>query len=333
MVLALSGTRADAQAPGDEAALQSSGREPARQRLPAVLRGAAGVVLFVLVAVAVARSWSDVRETVGRIAPYELLASEALVLFGLLLSALTWRIAMRELDSSVHVAAASKIYLLGQLGKYLPGSLWAVAAQTALAKRSGVPPSRGASAGIVAIGINIVTGFTLGALLVPSLLSGGVWRSLLVVAVVALCAVALSPVVLTRLVNAGLRLVRSPLLERQVSWRGMLSASGLSFTSWLSYGLSVWVLAVGVGATPLEALPLCLGGVALAMTLGVLVVIVPSGIGVREAIIVGALSPVLSSSDALAVALVARLVFTLADLLAALAVLPIRIERPTPAPR
>ena len=76
-----------------------------------------------------------------------------------------------------------------------------------------------------------------------------------------------------------------------------------------------------------------LGGVALAMTLGVLVVIVPSGIGVREAIIVGALSPVLSSSDALAVALVARLVFTLADLLAALAVLPIRIERPTPAPR
>ena len=78
-------------------------------------------------------------------APYELLASEALVLFGLLLSALTWRIAVRELDSSVHVAAASKIYLLGQLGKYLPGSLWAVAAQTALAKRSGVPPSRGAA--------------------------------------------------------------------------------------------------------------------------------------------------------------------------------------------
>jgi uncharacterized membrane protein YbhN (UPF0104 family) len=113
----------------------------------------------------------------------------------------------------------------------------------------------------------------------------------------------------------------------------MLSASGLSFTSWLSYGLSVWVLAVGVGATPLEALPLCLGGVALAMTLGVLVVIVPSGIGVREAIIVGALSPVLSSSDALAVALVARLVFTVADLLAALAVQPRRIERPTPAPR
>jgi uncharacterized membrane protein YbhN (UPF0104 family) len=58
----------------------------------------------------------------------------------------------------------------------------------------------------------------------------------------------------------------------------------------------------------------------------VLVILAPSGIGVRDAVIVAALSPVLTSSDALAVALVARLLFTLADLVAALVVLPLRIE-------
>jgi uncharacterized membrane protein YbhN (UPF0104 family) len=90
--------------------------------------------------------------------------------------------------------------------------------------------------------------------------------------------------------------------------------------------LSVWILAVSVGASPPEALALCVAGTALAMTLGVLVVVAPSGLGVREAVLVAALSPVLSSSDALAVALVARLAFTVADLLAAVGALPLRVE-------
>ena len=296
------------------------------QALVGPLRVAVGVVLFAIVGATVVRSWNDVHETIGRIAPYQLVVAEVLVLLGLWLSALTWRVAARELGSRVRLGAASKIYLLGQLGKYLPGNVWAVAAQTALARRARVPASRGASAGVVAIGINILTGLALGAILVPSLLSGGVWRGVFLVILLAGCAIALTPAILTRLVNAGLRILRQPVLDRTVSWRGMLSASGLSVVSWLSYGASVWVLAVAAGAAPVESLVYCLSGVALAMTVGVLIVIAPSGVGVREAVIAAALSQVLAPSDAVAVALVARLVFTLADLLAALAVLPLRIE-------
>jgi uncharacterized membrane protein YbhN (UPF0104 family) len=286
-------------------------------------------VLLVIVGATVVRSWQDVHETIGRIAPYQLGVAEALVLLGLWLSALTWRVAAQELGSRVRVGAASKIYLLGQLGKYLPGNVWAVAAQTALARRAGVPASRGASAGVIAIGINVLTGLALGAILVPRLLSGGEWRTLLLVLLLVGAAVAFTPAVLTRLVNAGLRLVKQPVLDRTVSWRGMLSASGLSMANWLSYGASVWVLATAAGAAPLESLGYCIAGVALAMTAGVLILIAPSGVGVREAVIAAALSPVLSPSDALAVALIARLVFTVADLLAALLVLPLRLQSET----
>lgn len=301
--------------------------EPASRwrSLVAPARVAIGVVLFAIVGVTVVRSWNEVHETIGRIALYQLAIAELLVLLGLWLSALTWRVAARELGSRVRVGAASKIYLLGQLGKYLPGNVWAVAAQTALARRVGVPASRGASAGVVAIGINILTGLALGAILVPSLLSGGVWRSVVLVLLLAGSALALTPAILTRLVNAALRVVKQPVLERMVSWRGMLAASGLSIASWLSYGTSVWVLAIAAGAAPLESLVYCLAGVALAMTVGVLILIAPSGVGVREAVIAAGLSPVLTPSDALAVALVARLVFTLADLIAALSVLPLHL--------
>jgi hypothetical protein len=52
----------------------------------------------------------------------------------------------------------------------------------------------------------------------------------------------------------------------------------------------------------------------LAWTLALLVVVAPNGIGAREVVLVAALAPVLPSSAALAVALVARLVTTLSDL-------------------
>jgi len=70
---------------------------------------------------------------------------------------------------------------------------------------------------------------------------------------------------------------------------------------------------------------------ALAMTLGFVVVVAPSGIGVREAVLVAALAPVLDTPEALAIALVARLLFTVADLIAAAVVTPIRNRSPRPA--
>jgi uncharacterized membrane protein YbhN (UPF0104 family) len=160
----------------------------------------------------------------------------------------------------------------------------------------------------------------------PRVVSGGAGRVALLGVVLGICVAALSPPVLTRLVNIGLRAIRRPRVEREISWRGILTAIGWAVASFACYGLSVWVLAVSVGAPASESLPLCLAGVAFAMTVGALVVVAPSGIGVREAVIVAALAPVLERSEALAVALVARLLFVLADLLAAAVTVPVRLE-------
>jgi uncharacterized membrane protein YbhN (UPF0104 family) len=172
----------------------------------------------------------------------------------------------------------------------------------------------------------------MGLIVVPRVVSGGAWRTITLVAVVSVCALALSPPVLTRLVDVGLRIVRRGPFRRAVTWRGILTAVGWAAASFTCYGLSVWALAVSVGAPAGESLPLCLAGVAFAMTIGALVVVAPSGIGVREAVIVAALAPVLERSEALAIALVARLLFVLADLIAAAVTVPVRLREPGVSP-
>jgi uncharacterized membrane protein YbhN (UPF0104 family) len=298
-----------------------------RRRLKAGAQVAAGLILFAIVALAVSRDWRHVHATLVRISPWELVVSGLLVLAGLGASVLVWRRSVCELGSTVRVAHASKIYLIGQLGKYLPGSVWVFFAQMELARKVGVPRTRSFTASVVAVCINLVTGLAVGTLVISSVAHGEVWRYTAIALLFVVLVACLSPPVLTRIVDLAMGVARRPRLERPVSWKGMLGGSGWSLVSWLAYGMSLWVLAVGAGAAEGKSLPLCLAGVALAMTAGFIVVVAPSGIGVREAVVVAALAPVLSTSAALAVALVLRLLFTLGDLVAAAAVAPIRLSR------
>ena len=303
----------------------SGGSHP---RLVAAARVAVGLVLFGGVVYAVARDWSTVRDTIGRLSAVDLVVSELLVLAGLAASVLVWRASLRELGPRVAVHHAAKIYLVGQLGKYLPGSFWAFLVQMQLASRVGVARVRALAASIVAAGVSVLTGVVVGLFLIPSIGDGEVWRYGVFAVLVVLCALALTPPVLTWLVGLGLRFVRRPPLESPVTWAGMLRAAGWALVSWTAYGISAWVLAVGAGAPAGASFLLCFAGVALAMTAGFVVFVAPSGIGVREAVLVAALSPVLDSGEALSVALVVRLVFTLADLIGAAAALPIRLRAP-----
>jgi len=41
------------------------------------------------------------------------------------------------------IALGSRIFFVGQLGKYLPGSLWALLVQMELSRKAGIPRSRG----------------------------------------------------------------------------------------------------------------------------------------------------------------------------------------------
>jgi hypothetical protein len=299
---------------------------PRRSRWITAARVATGTILFASVVVATARNWSEVRDTVGRMSPWELVLAELLVLAGLGASVFTWRWSLVELGSRVRVQHAAKIYLVGQLGKYVPGSFWAFLVQMELAHRVGVPRSRALAASIVAAGVAVLSGLIVGLLVVPSVVESHGLQYSAVAGLVVVFAAALSPPVLTRLVDVVMRIMRRPPLERPISWNGMLAATAWSLVSWLAYGVGVWVLTLAAGAPAGESFLLCLGGTALAMTAGFLVFLAPSGIGIREAVLVAALAPVLDTGEALSVALVVRLIFTLADLLAAAATLPVRMK-------
>ena len=186
-----------------------------------------------------------------------------------------------------------------------------------LGKRAGVPRGRAFTTSLAWVGLSLSTGLCVGVLGLPVLASAHRAEAWVMLALLPVAIVASLPPVLTRLVNLVLKLMRKGPLPKPLSWRGVLTACTWLVLAWVLFGIHLWLLANALGAPGLDGVTRCIGGFALAMAAGVVFIFAPSGAGVREALIVAALAPVMSTGEALGIAVVSRALFIGADVLTA----------------
>lgn len=224
-----------------------------------------------------------------------------------------WRGLLAGLGSQLSVVQTQRVFLLGQLGKYVPGGVWTVLAQATLAKQLAVPRARSATASLMAVLLAVIAAASIGALCL--LVSGrqvlGSWGPTLLLVLPLLAF--LHPDVLVwagRLVGRVTR--RSIELERLPA-RIILSAVGWLAAGQIVSGLSLYLLTGMIGGRyPNPLLPI--GVSAFASAVGVLVIFAPAGIGPREAIVVLGLTASIGSADlALLVSLMSRVLLTVID--------------------
>jgi hypothetical protein len=239
-----------------------------------------------------------------------------LALFGVQFATLrAWQVLLAGLGSPLRTTVAGRILFVGQLGKYIPGSVWSVLAAMELGARANVPRSRSASASLLTMMMSLLTGLLVAAVTLPFAQSdsGYLW----VFAIVPLVIACLHPKVLNPILNKLFALAKRPPLERPVTGRVVLHALAWSVASWLFNGLQIWLLADRFGGPVGKTVLLSLGGYAFAWCVGFVVVIAPAGAGVRDPLIIAALTPAIGYNPALAVMLVSRAVNTISDLLVA----------------
>jgi glycosyltransferase 2 family protein len=287
-----------------------------RQRWLLVLRLLLAVLIAAAVIAAVAGRWDDVRTNLGRVTGGGLLLSAAFAGLGLVFTLVGWRALLADLGSPLALRPAAGVLFIGQLGKYLPGSVWAVVVQTDLAAKLGVPRKRSALAGLVAVAMSALAGLGLGLVALPGLVHADAGYAVVAV-LVPVGVFCLQPRILSWGMGIVLRLTRRPPLTQQLSPRAVVVAMGAFGLAWCCLGLHVWVLAVDVGAPARDALVAAVFGYPLASALGMAAVVLPAGAGVRELVLVLLLTGPLDGSAALAVAIVSRFMIVLGDIAAA----------------
>ncbi|MEQ1737238.1 MAG: lysylphosphatidylglycerol synthase domain-containing protein, partial [Rhodoglobus sp.] len=239
-----------------------------------------------------------------------------LVLLGLAAGTMSWATVLNGLGPRVPILRAAQVVLVGQLGKYVPGSVWAYLVQMELGKQYGISRPRILVTALYAAGIGVVSSLLLGSLALPVVLNGHyelLWLFLLL----PIGLVCLHPRVMTWLASLVLKIFRRPPLDHRVSFSVVGIAVLWSLFSYICYGLHLWLLVNSLVDPDFGTLILLTGAISLGFTVGLFAFVFPSGVGVREAILIGAMTLLLTVPQATGMSLISRALFTAADLLAA----------------
>jgi uncharacterized membrane protein YbhN (UPF0104 family) len=182
-------------------------------------------------------------------------------------------------------------------------------------------------ASLITTGLGITVGLVLGTLALPSVLHAShqgpyphtariaFYAALILLPIALACAY---PGLLNRLVGTLLRIMRRKPLDTSLSWRGVLRTSMWAAVGYVGFGVHLWLLTRTQAAPGWAGLGQCVVAMSLAIAVSTVVLIAPSGIGVRELIIVITLGGFgVPMGTAIGLALASRLVATIADVAAA----------------
>jgi len=308
--------------PGEPSPGEASAGEPSppQELAPArigwrsrVLSTVLVVVVGVFLVVAVLNNWEAVREDLASLSWTDLVASGIAGALAVTCSGLGWRVVLAGLGQRVPVHPALTMFAAGQLGKYVPGSVWTAAIQAELGQRRNIARSTMLVSYLISLMIAVATGGLVGMLVLlgPDAARGTALWMLLVAGIVG--AALLWPGWLNRAMAWAFTKAGRTAPPTALPGRSLAGAVAWLIACWGFFGIHVWLLARPLGADAADLVPTT-GAFALAFVAGLLVVPLPAGAGVREGVLVATLAGSIGAPAALTVSLVSRLVLLGVDL-------------------
>lgn len=274
------------------------------------------------------REWQD---AIARPQPVLLAGATLLLLAAYALSCLIWRGVVTGLGGPrLSAGDAVSIFMISNLGRYLPGKVWSIAGMAVLAKGKGVPVAVSATSAVIMQGVGLLAAGAIGLVAFAGgpeplprwgLAGAGLAAGLLLL----LLSV---PSLFRRAVALWFRVVRTrppANLTAALALRWLLQVAA----AWVATGASFWLFAASLG---MVLSPVHAGSAfAAAYVAGYLMLFAPAGVGVREGFLVAILAPALGSGPATVLAIAARLWMTAAEVIPA-AILWVAHQRSPPPP-
>lgn len=280
------------------------------------------VIVMILAGRYLARQWEGFRTQAidWQLSPLWLLLSVALVWTAYAILVEGWRRVVLSMQQRLSYREAARICMISNLGRYLPGKVWAIAGAAWLAGRAGVHAGVAVAAALILQALALASGLVMVAALAPGAilgLGGGARTTLVAVAAVALGAllVFVIPGLLIRLrpwLPATLRTLMP------VAPAAMLVGFLANLLAWGLYGLAFQALVHGLVPDTVLGWPEATAVFATSYLVGLIAALAPGGLGPREFVFVLLLSPSLGPKLAVALAVASRLLLTVTELGASL---------------
>lgn len=284
-----------------------------------------------------ARQWSDVTPALRGLHPEwtGIAAAGAIVVATYVLLVEAWRATLVVWSESLPFGTAARIWFVSNLGKYVPGKIWQIAAMGTMAQKAGVSPAAAIGSSLIVNLVSIIAGFAVIAGTAAGrvaeavaardtgLTPGTAQAAVVGIAMAGGAALLLAPIALPRLVMLAGRItgrsIAIPKVPARAIWIAAVSTTG----AWVLYGLAFSLFAHAISARATGNAPSYIAVYTGSYLAGYLALFAPGGVGVREAVLVLAMPrfELASAADAAAIAVTSRLWLTVLEIVPGLLML------------
>jgi glycosyltransferase 2 family protein len=291
---------------------------------PVFLLIAFGFIIYLL-----SDQWAELRAYPWQLNPAWFLAACGLLLLAWALEIVTWRGSLRRLDGHLSFGTAIRIWFLSAIVRYIPGNIWQPISFTVLAQRHGVRPEVTLGSIVVYQVVTLLSIVPLtGAYLVyrageglPNLLQSlPPWLIALLIFSPMLIFL-LNPAWFVYLLNWMLRKIKRTEIDSTLTRFSLFKLFIIATLDWLLWGAAFAALTFAMGNYSTQAvyqlLPHLVAVYPIALVIGFLSLITPSGLGVREGAVLVLLAPYLPTATVTVIALAMRLWLMAGELLMA----------------
>jgi hypothetical protein len=258
-------------------------------------------------------SSADIFQIIDQIKLPVLLYAALVVLVGLTVTGIIWAILFGFQGYFRPPRLLQPAFYIGQLAKYIPGSVWVFGVQAHLIRKLQIPGRATVTTGMVFVYVNVISATVLGLVVVPSLWPQFGSKGIFLVVIGITGLLLLSPIPIKHLIM----LLSSSETTVDVRYRKQIKVVVSIFVVWILYGFSIKILSDSISSGSSITLLYATSAFAVAYALGVLAIFSPAGIGVREGVLIYALTPELGLEASISIALITRLIHTSSDFLLA----------------
>jgi uncharacterized membrane protein YbhN (UPF0104 family) len=259
------------------------------------------------------RSWSSIEAFDWELDAGWLALSGVFLLTYYFAQAGFWWLLLRGCGAPSPFWPAASVWGKSILARYVPGNVFMFVGRAWMSHSRGLPVKRVSAAMVYEQALGVCGALMAVAVLFPF------WEyrpgvTALSLAAIPVLVALMHPRVFGPLAGRALKLLHREPLEVTLGFGGLIGLLALFTLDWLVAGTGAWMLARSITGLGVDSLPLVIVAYALAYVAGMVAFFIPSGIGVREAVLTASLSKELPGGVALTWTLLLRLWVTVVEL-------------------
>lgn len=303
-------------------------KKPDKKKILKTLKILFGVLVVVFLAWYFWKNWDEFSDKIMNVDMGIFIFSMLFYFLYKITLASLWHYITKLNGCAIKYEKAVTSYLYSILGKYIPGKVFMLAARLTYYKEEDAPLSKVTVCFFIENVCTLLGAamlFIVSLLFFPNeLLENYKWVTIALIVVFFVC-------IHPKIINFFLRILGKLFkkdLEIPMKYSQMLKVVLLFIGNWLIVGVGFFILTKSIyPAVEYSELLFCAGIWGVSAIMGILAIFAPSGLGVREGIIVAGLCLIMPQSDAMVVSVVSRLWQTIPELvLVALAFIWSRIR-------